>query len=304
MWVGDRAYSDLMRELWGSPFLWNERRTYVDIARKLDVDEETVRNRVKSLKDGGFLLGWRLVPNPALLKRSSSFLYVEVQDEDSKDETVARLAAMDGVIVVANFYGRGLLVTLYDDREGNCVERIKKAGLAGEQFTTPAMNLPGLVPLKMTVTDWRIVKLLLGNAEMKPSEVASMIKVSTKTVNRRLGEMMSSRAIFVMPRVNLKKAGGISYQMILGCEEDKRAAVEDEVVKKISMLVFRATAARSDLIFGFNATNVAEGSDILKWAKKLPGVRTVKMNIVENVVHVFDWLSREVDNYAAPVESG
>ena len=151
----------------------------------------------------------------------------------------------------------------------------------------------------MTVTDWRIVRLLLDNAEKKASEIASEIKVSTKTVNRRLGEMMNSRAVFTIPLVNLIKAGGISYQMIVQCVEWKKSEVGGLVAHKIPNLVFTASAAKSDLIFGFNGTNVAEGNDILKWVKNVPGVKTAKMNIVENVMHVYDWLAEEVDRRAS-----
>lgn len=303
MWAGEKSYSDLMRELWGSPGLWNVKKTYVDLARRLGVDEETVRNRIKYLKDSGFLLGWRLVPNPVLLRRSPSFLFLELEDQDSKDEIISRIGKMDGVVVIASIYGASMLITLFDDAEKNSEKKIMKMGIRAEAFTTPGINLPSLMPVKMTVTDWQIVRLLLENAEKKLSEIASEIRVSTKTVNRRLGEMMNSRAIFTMPLVNLKKAGGISYHMIIQCEEGKTSEVGALVGSRIDNLVFRAGAAKNDLIFGFNGTNVGEGNEILKWVKKLPGVKTVRMNIVEYVVHVFGWLSKEVDKRATVEEN-
>lgn len=295
LWAGDKAYSDLMKELWGSPGLWNVRKTYVEVARKLGVDEETVRNRIKNLKDSGFLEGWRLLPNPSLLGLFSSFLFLEARDQDSKDEIISKISKMEGVLVVASFYGPGMLVTLLDDGERNSEKRIMRLGIKGELFQTPGMNLPSLKPMKMTATDWQIIRLLLRDAELKPSEIASKIKISTKTVNRRLTEMLNSRAVFIMPMVNLKRSSGISCQLIVECEEEKLAEILELVSTKVATLVFRATAAKSDLILGFNATNVSEGNVVLKFVKKLPGVRKVRMNIVEEVVHVFDWLSNVVD---------
>jgi DNA-binding Lrp family transcriptional regulator len=284
-----------MRELWGSPGLWSERRTYVEVARRLGVDEETVRNRIKNLKDSGFLIGWRMLPNPVLLHRSSSFLFIELESEDSKDDVVSQIRPIDGVIVIALIYGKGMLVTLLDDPRKSSEKKIMGMGFKAEAFATPGMNLPSPMPIRMTVTDWRILRLLLANAERKISEIASELKVSTKTVNRRISEMMSSRAAFMMPLVNLKSAGGISYQMIVECEEGKKSDVDLLVTPKIDNLVFKASAAKNDLIFGFNGTNIAEGNDALKLVRKMPGVKSVRMNIIENVVHVFDWLSREVD---------
>jgi hypothetical protein len=107
--------------------------------------------------------------------------------------------------------------------------------------------------------------------------------------------MMDARAIFNMPLVNIKKTNGVSYQMIVHCNDSGKSDIDAQVTKRIPNLIFKASAARNDLIFGFNSTNIAEGGEILKWAKKLPGVGLVRMNIVENVVHVFDWLEKEID---------
>ena len=295
MWVGDKSYADLMRELWGSPAIWNEKKKYVDVARRLGIDEETVRNRIKSLRESGFLLGWRLVPNPALFGYGTLFLFLDFEDQDSKEKAVPALCKMDGVVVVASIYGSSLLVTLFDDEEKSHAKSVMKIGIRAEAFTTPGMNFPSTISPKITATDWQIVKYLLKDAEKKLPEIAKEVKVSTKTVNRRLGEMMNSRAVFLMPVTNLKKAGGIAYQLIVSCNEEKRAEVNQFVSSRIENLVFRASASKSDLIFGFNGANVAEGSDLLKLVKSIPGVKSAKMNIVEHVVYVYDWLEKQVD---------
>jgi DNA-binding Lrp family transcriptional regulator len=115
LWVGNKAYSDLIREFWGS--FWNVKKPYVEIARRLGVDEDTVRNRIKNLEDSGFLLGWRLVPNPILLARRYSYLLLEVKNQDFKEEIISRLKVKDGVISIISIYNNNLLVTLFDDEE-------------------------------------------------------------------------------------------------------------------------------------------------------------------------------------------
>ncbi|MGI0081593.1 MAG: hypothetical protein ACRECH_18485 [Nitrososphaerales archaeon] len=294
MWAGDKAYSDLMRELWGSPGQWNVKKTYVEIAKKLGVDEETVRNRIKYLKESGFLRGWRLVPNPVLFGRSPAFLFLELENEDSKEEIIARLGTMDGILVITSIYGKSLLVSLFDDGGGSSARKITNMGIDAQALSTPGMNFPQPMRSKMTVTDWQIVRLLLKDAEKDLSEVAANIRASTRTIRRRLNEMLGARTVSIMPLVNLKKAGGISYQLMIQSREEKRSEVDEFVASKIDNLVFRASASKNVSIFGFNGANVAEGTEILKWVKKLQGVKSAKMNIVEDVVHVYDWLEREV----------
>lgn len=299
MWAADKSYSDLMRELWGSPGLWSQKKTYVEIARKLGVDEETVRNRVKFLKESGFLLGWKLLPNPALLGLTSYFVFLEFQSEEEKDLAIPKLAEQDGVVNIANIYGNSLLVTVEDDQKKNFAKKVSELAEKAESFTTPGMSMPGLLSFKMTKTDWQIIKLLLRNAEKKITEISREVKLSTKSVNRRLNEMMNSRAIFIMPIVDLRRAGGISYQLLVEATEGKKSEVDEAITAKIPGLIFRASASKNDLIFGFNGTNISWGNEILKWAKRLPEVKSAKLNIVENVVHVYDWLEKEVEKRAA-----
>src|SRR2546428_7032655 len=102
-----------MRELWGSPDIWNTKKSYVGIAAKLGVDEETVRNRVKHLRDTGFLLGYRLVPNPVLLGRTFASLRIEFLDRDAKQAPIPTLARRDGIINIASTYHQRALVTLF-----------------------------------------------------------------------------------------------------------------------------------------------------------------------------------------------
>jgi DNA-binding Lrp family transcriptional regulator len=283
-----------MKELWGSPAVWNKKKTYVDIARKLGVDEETVRNRIKHLKENGFLLGWRLFPNPALLGRIPVFLFLEFEDEDAKEVAIPDIAKMDGVTVISSFYGKNVLVSLYDDEQKDSAKKISKAGIRAQTLTTPGISMPAPLQVKVTEMDWKIVYVMLRDAEKDATEVARELKASTRTINRRLNSLMEARAIFITPLVDLKTGGGVSYQLLVHTEEGRRSEIDQLVSSKIDNLVFKAGMPPSGLIFGFNGQNIAEGTELLKWVKKVKGVKSAKMNIVENVVHVFDWLEKEV----------
>ena len=287
-----------MRELWGSPDIWNAKKSYIEIAAKLDVDEETVRNRVKHLRDIGFLLGYRLVPNPILLGFSFTSLRIEFKDRETKQAATPRLVQMDGVINIASTYDRSVLVTLFA-REGHDFSK-SMVGLEvdGEISLVPGLGLM-TTKFRMTRLDWEIVNLLLRDAERKLDEVANLLKVSARTVKRRLNIMMKGAAIFTMPIVDLRKTEGISYQLRVKSEQGKISEVEKSVIAKITNLVFRAPDSQNGLFFGFTGANVAEGTEILEWVKSQPGVKSAEMTITESVVQVFDWLESEVQRQSA-----
>ena len=289
----DKAYSDLMRELWGSPDIWNTKRSYTEIAAKIGVDEETVRNRVKHLRDLGFLLGYRLIPNPILLGRSFASLRIEFPERDSKQAAIPRLAQMDGVINIGSTYDKSVLVTLLANPDQDFSKLIIGLGVEGEISSVPARRMR-TTSFRMTRLDWEIVSLLLRDAERKLDEIAKEVRVSTRTVKRRLNMMMKEAAIFTMPMVDLGKTEGISYQLRVQSEQGKKSETEKSVVAKIGHVVFRASDSQNGSVFGFTGANVAEGNDILEWVRQQPGVRSATMTIVERVVQVFDWIEGEV----------
>ena len=290
----DKAYSDLMRELWGSPDVWNTRKSYVEIAAKLGVDEETVRNRVRHLRDSGFLLGYRVVPNPALLGRTFASLRIEFRDRESKQAAIPLLAKVEGVINIGSTYDKSVLVTILAVQEQDFSKLITGLGVEGEVSWVPGLGLR-TTNFRMTGVDWEIVGLLLRDAERRLDEVGKQLKVSTRTVKRRLSMMMKESAIFIMPMVDLRKTEGISYQLRVQSERGKKSEVEKSVVAKIGNVVLRASDSQDGSVFGFTGANVAEGNDLLEWVKQQPGVISASMTIAERVVQVFDWIESEVE---------
>src|SRR5260370_24635748 len=113
--------------------------------------------------------------------------------------------------------------------------------------------------------------------------------------------MMKENAIFTMPMVDLRKTEGISYQLRVVSEQDKKSEVEKSVAAKIGDVVFRASDSQNGSVFGFTGANVAQGNDILEWVKQQPGVRSVTMTIAEKGGQVFDWIESEVKRQSVTI---
>ncbi len=299
----DKADADFVMELWGSPERWNARKSYADVARKLGVDEETVRNRLRRMRESGHLLGWCLFPNPGLLGRIAVSLLLEFDASSSKEDAILRLKKLEGVTNIASNYGNSLEVTVFDDGEGVSSHQVEKFGVLAKVQRVPSMRFPP-TSYRMTPTDWQIVKLMLRNAERKVSEVAAQLKISPKSVKRRLDAMMDSSAIFAVPMVDQRRSSGVSYRLIIETKDGKRSEVDRLLSSRIENLRFKAADSGSGLIFGFSGRNVEEGNRVMRWVKQLQGVKSARMTIVEEVFYVFDWLDREVDKFATRDYSG
>jgi DNA-binding Lrp family transcriptional regulator len=286
-----------MKELWGSPGRWNVRKSYAEVARNLGVDEETVRNRLKLLKDSGLLIGWRVLPNPSLFGRSSIIQHLGFDTPAAKELAVSKSKQMDGVVVVASLHGNDLLITLFDDKERTASRRLSMLKPGRGPTERPGMGLPP-TKFQMTPTDWRIVRLMMENAERSVAEVAAEVRVSVRTVKRRLDKMLAASAIFIVPMIDQAKTTGVSYQVMVESEEGQKPAVGKLVAAKIENLIFSAADSSNNLIFGFTGKNVSEGEELQDWLEKQPGVRSARVSIVDRVIYVSDWLEQAVTNPA------
>src|SRR5467141_3465694 len=169
MWRSIDLTSKIMREMATSPSQWNERRSYTDVARKLGVDEETVRNRLKMMREMGLLVGWRLIVNARLLGMESSNLVLEFDSPESKEAALSGIREKDGVVLIQSFFGKTLQVTVFHASRDGLGRR------ASENFVSPLTAVAKLTTSwKVNVPrcdhepkelDWRIAGLMLRNAE-------------------------------------------------------------------------------------------------------------------------------------------
>jgi DNA-binding Lrp family transcriptional regulator len=304
MWHTVELTISIMKELSITPSHWNVKRSYSEVAKKLGVDEETVRIRMQSLRQSGFLLGWRLIVNANLLGRESSILALELDDIEKKDEAIAQLTRMDGVVLIQSFYGKSLQVTVFTESQNELEQKIKTVTSFSriKIFAHWKVKLPRCSH-KAKQTDWMIIGSLLKNADKKIPEIAHELKVSAKTVKRRINMMMGSSAFFLQPILDLKQvAGAIPCQLLIQCSETNKLMIDDLIESKFERIVFSLTDSTTHSIFTIICVNLAEAQSILKEVQKQKGVALAKMEIIEELMYVHDWLAKEVRSRAlAPV---
>jgi len=289
-----------MKELSITPSHWNVKRSYSEVAKKLGVDEETVRIRVQSLRNSGFLLGWRLILNANLIGRESSILALELDDIERKDRAIAQISRMDGVILIQSFYGKTLQVTVFSEGEEELERQMKTITSisGGEIFAHWKVKLPRCNH-KPKQIDWMIIGALLKNADKKIPEIARELKVSARTVKRRINLMMDASAFFLQPVLDLKKVTGtLPCRLLVQCSKGKKSMIDDLISSKFERIVFSLTDSSTHSIFTIICINLAEAQSISKEIRKQEGVSLVKIEIIEELMYVHNWLAKEVRSRA------
>jgi DNA-binding Lrp family transcriptional regulator len=266
------------------------------VAKGLEVDEETVRNRLKRMNDARFLLGWQLVLNPVLLGREAAIVELRVDESVSKREAISRLKLVEGVMLIDDFYGRELAaLTLYENAAA--LERQVQlfASLCkGPPPVSWKLGFPDC-ELTPTKTDWLIIQTLRKSARAKLSDVSRGLGLSTRTVKRRLIDLVDGNAFYLDPLLDVGMVGGVRCRFWVTSQLDRKRAVDAAILAGLPRIISTHTAPAEYSLFVAHLANASEVQEILRWIKKMEGVAEVRSAIEVEHIHVQEWLEGEID---------
>ena len=109
------------------------RKSFRAIAKRLKVDEVTVRKRIAKMERSGFLQHWMVLLNPTLLGLRLAQLSFDVHSLSAKHDLIEQLKLLPGSFVLVDCFGSSLFFSfLYRDedslqRQVELVRRMSKA---------------------------------------------------------------------------------------------------------------------------------------------------------------------------------
>lgn len=122
----DNLYSRILREMYAPAWARSARRqSNAALAKKLGVDEETVRNAVERMLKTGFLKSWSVSLNPHILGMECESVVVGIGGE-SKQKIITQLKDVDGVVAIVSFMKDPLLrIVLYYGEDKDLERKIR-----------------------------------------------------------------------------------------------------------------------------------------------------------------------------------
>lgn len=271
-------------------FQWDVRVSYAEVGRRLGLDEETVRGRIKRMQEAGLITGWSVLVNPRVLGRTMVHAVLALPRAEDKERAIAALQAMDGVVVVFERYGPSLGVVLMQE-PGRPLERhlaLLAATIGPPDPVSPITFPPPTATLDRT--DWGIVAALRRDPRRSYVDLAGELGLSERTLRRRVEALTAGRAVYLSARVDLPRAEGLVPASFHVVHRDpaRRGAVDDHL-RSLEGLVFQwfeGAASRVSLA----RRNVAEVEALRKELAALPGVERVLAEITLRRIDVDGWL--------------
>jgi DNA-binding Lrp family transcriptional regulator len=293
----------IIREFNGpGPPQWNVRESFTAVARRLGVDEETVRLRVARLRDRGVFPSWRIAVNPRLLGYEETGFDLAVEDESVKPEMLSRLRSLPGITQVADFQGPGLLTFLWHDRPD--VVPWLRAQIDPIGAWTLRASWTSVFPeptVKMRTLDWRILAAMRDDARKDLRTVASTARTTVRTVQRRLSALKEGKAAFVVGTPNVDRAAGLICNYLVYCPDtDRKRAMDATALRLLPRMGMSDTDSDHYSMFGGTCENLSQAEQQLARLRSSYEVDTVRMAIVRQIFSVDDWLDGLLRERAQP----
>ncbi len=273
------------------PLSMDPRKSLRAIARNLGIDELTVRNRLRRLQSEGFLKGWFLFVNPALL--GMDLVQVLVEPKKSKrNGLIEGLRDSPSVTAIIEHLAGSIWVAFVCDSErarDSQVELIEK--LAGAKASALLKVRFPNCDLKLSRTDVQIITALSRYPRKLYSDVAKELAISSRTVRRRLERLVEGKAIFVIPSMDPSALEGslMADLLVEYSGREDYGSTNQQILSKLDNHLVRAQLG--DQRYGFFnlfITKVSTTHEILGTVKSIKGVRDARIDLVQDRLEMPD----------------
>jgi len=263
------------------------RRSFRSMAKDLGVDEGTIRARTKKLQEQRVLKGWYLGVSPSVTAHDIIYAWLIVEPVSSKDDVIDRLLTSKEVERVCNYLGPKLsLVVLC--KSGTSPELALQnlatvTGLGKALHEQASLRVPRH---ELSRTDAEMIEILRGDPWKSYSDVATLLRLSAKTVKRRVTNLAEAGVIYMIPVIDLKALQGIvPMELLVEYESaESKAEVNKAVMSRAKEnLVFSDTSGPLGY-FALAVPNVVYVEQIAEWVRKQKGVKAVRSEALLDVV--------------------
>lgn len=274
-------------------FLGNDaRHPYRVIGTKLHLTEDTVRKRIDKFNQEGFIRGWKLGVNPTLFRQQSAYLFFDIGSSVSKTDAISKIKLIDGVLFILSYYGKflGVHLTHKDEEELGKKKELIKRICGSNELVSMKISFPDCV-IRISETDWRVIKSLRNNPRKSFTLVAKEAGISSRTAKRRTGRMVQGGAIYTLPDIDTGALrGAVASSLSIFYSDPKLAQqVANVVIHQFDdYLIMFHIADREHGWFAFLLPNIAKVAETERYVSDLEGVRNISMRLVEGFVNLVD----------------
>ncbi len=268
----------------GNPAL---KKSFRSMAKELDVDQGTVRKRIKKLQEQRVLKGWYLGINPGLTHRDVIYAWFTIENGRSKEDAIERLISLPDLERACNYVGSKLkMILLCDkgkDKEMMLDQLVRLAGSDAILRHHAFLEVPELNPRE---TDLAIIGSLRRDPWKPYTTVAKELGLSARTVKRRVEKLSDSGAIYMLPVIDYAAIQGIvPVDLIVDyISKETRSTVTERIASYVGQELMFSGRFGPRGYFSLMIPSVSQVERIAGWVRRQAGVRDAQADILQDVV--------------------
>ena len=270
------------------------RRSFRSLAKSIKIDQHAIRNRIRRLQDQGVIRRWYIAVNPAIFELKTVTLQFFLPVNSDRDKIIQKISSsFPNMGFLCNHLEPQLMVIWYYSDAKDLDQDIDK--LMKITKATRMNKMPKLLTehgAKLTESDWKIIGSLQEDPWKPYQAISKELKISSKTVKRRVEALAKGGAVYLLADVNMRAAEGIIPADLFIFYDNRsniNSAVKDKTRLQITeyladQLVFLDPNFAPDMDhFGLILYSISKSQEIQKWAGEREGVKQSDISILLDV---------------------
>jgi DNA-binding Lrp family transcriptional regulator len=281
------------------------RRSPEIIAKRLGVSPATVRRRLSAWRARGFLLGYDVIPHPALLGGRLAGRVLNFSEPIAQERAIDSLSLIDGMIQIAP--ARSMVMAVYFVGSESQAERRRRQLESIEGTTEIGPELSFEFPpcsRRMSRSDWRLVLALRRNPDASMAELADAVGQSTRTTSRRYDSLLDELAVMFDPILEFShfyQTLAVLVASVEPAEAREQVELEIRALHPQSIHSWGPTlpdpeGATATVFLLVSAQTAAELDELIVSAAHVPGVSQVQLWYGRATLPVRPWLSERIES--------
>jgi DNA-binding Lrp family transcriptional regulator len=277
--------------------LINGRASYQSIGDELGLSSNTVKMRVMKMIDEGAIV--RFLANVKLEAFGYDLIYVVVRHGSEQESAILQKARLVGnIFMVMNCVGGitvlGIAVKSELEEKVQLLATLLEPAIVESVFPVKASPVK-----KLTRTDITLIRHLIKYPRATANDIAKAIKVSTRTVKRRLDILTKNEVMHFMILFNpAAMKGYIQFSMMLRVDPRKYSDVVRHIYRELSdnfLLPPPPIYQESAIVVILYSDNVYSMDEMFKRVKSLDGVQNVELFMPSKLEFKQDWFLKMLD---------
>lgn len=289
-----------------APSREGQRKSFRMMGKRLGVSGEAVARRVDRLVRSGFIKGFPLFLNMNLLGLKAGALVMDVEASTPRKELAEKLSLIDGLLIVQSHVGSFIgIVFCCEDHESLQKKADLISAVAGARSTKlTRVPFPNSA-VSLSKSDWNIISKLERNVDKSPKMISEELQISIRTVKRRMARLVKNNTIFTLASTNVGAIrDAVMADLVVEYDSpDVRPAIDGMLLELLEPYYFSTRPWESYGLFAMILPSISKSREILETVKRTSGIRSARLELVEDRYESYDYLYEAVDRKLASLQA-